>query len=88
MSAYWRVTEVRVVGDYAVWVRFKDGLEGVVRFLPGFFRGVFSHLSDPAKFRQVTVVGGAVTWPGELDLAPDAMHEEIKQRGGEWEVDK
>ncbi|MBI3902965.1 MAG: DUF2442 domain-containing protein [Nitrosomonadales bacterium] len=74
MSAYWRVNEVRVVGDNAVFVRF----------MPGFFRGVFSHLSDPVKFRQVTVVGGAVTWPGELDLAPDAMHEEIKQRGGEW----
>jgi hypothetical protein len=88
MPAYWRVTEVRVVGDYAVFVRFKDGLEGVVRFLPGFFRGVFSHLKDPAQFRQVTVVGGAVTWPGELDLAPDAMHDEIKQRGGEWVVEK
>lgn len=88
MSAYWRVSEVRVIDDYAVQVRFMDGLEGVVRFLPGFFRGVFSHLSDPAKFRQVTVVGGAVTWPGELDLAPDAMHEEIKLRGGEWVVDK
>jgi hypothetical protein len=88
MSAYWRVTEVSVVGDYAVRVRFVDGLEGIVRFLPGFFRGVFSHLSDPAKFRQVEVVGGAVTWPGELDLAPDAMHEEIKRRGGEWVVEK
>lgn len=82
MTAFWRVTEVRVVGDYAVFVRFKDGLEGVVRFLPGFFRGVFSHLVDPAKFSQVAVVGGVVTWPGDLDLAPNAMHEEIKQRGG------
>jgi len=87
MPAYWRVSEVRVIDDYAVQVRFIDGLEGVVRFLPGFFRGVFSHLVDPAKFSQVTVVGGAVTWPGELDLAPDAMHEEIK-RHGEWVVDK
>jgi hypothetical protein len=24
---------------------------------------------------------GAVTWPGEIDLAPDAMYEEIKQNG-------
>lgn len=88
MSVSWRVTEVSVVGDYAVRVRFVDGLEGVVRFLPSFFRGVFSHLSDPAQFRQVGVVGGAVTWPGELDLAPDAMHEAIKQRGGEWVVEK
>lgn len=88
MSASWRVTEVSVVADNAVRVRFMDGLEGIVRFLPGFFRGVFSHLSDPAQFRQVTVVHGAVTWPGELDLAPDAMHEEIKRRGGEWVVEK
>jgi len=87
MAAYWRVNEVRVIDDYAVWVRFVDALEGVVRFLPGFFRGVFSHLIDPAQFRQVTVVGGAVTWPGELDLAPDAMHEEIKRHGGEWVVE-
>jgi hypothetical protein len=77
-----------VIEDYAVKVRFIDGLEGIVRFLPGFFRGVFSHLNDPKKFRQVSVVGGAVTWPGELDLAPDVMHEEIKQRCGVWVVDR
>ncbi len=88
MAAYWRVTEVSVIEDHAVRVRFKDGLEGVVRFLPGFFRCVFSHLSDPAQFRQIKVEAGAVTWPCELDLAPDAMHEEIKQRGGEWVVEK
>ena len=77
MPAYWRMSEVQVVDDYAVQVRF----------LPGFFRGVFSHLLDPAQFRQVKVIGGAVTWPGDFDLAPDAMHEEIKLRG-EWMVDK
>lgn len=84
MAAYWRVSEVRVIEDRAIWVRFNDGLEGVVRFPPDFFQGVFSHLSAPEKFREVSMVGGAVTWPGELDLAPDAMHEEIKRRGGEW----
>lgn len=88
MPAYWRASEVRVIEEHPLWVRFKDGLEDTVRFLPGFFRGVFSHLNDPEKIRQVTVVGGAVTWPSKLDLAPDAMHEEIKQRGGEWAMDK
>jgi hypothetical protein len=29
------------------------------------------------------VTHGAVTWPGEIDLAPDAMYAEIK-RGGHW----
>jgi hypothetical protein len=79
----WDVTNVEVVGNHALKVRFRDGVEGVVKFLPGFFRGVFSHLGDQAQFRQVTLVDGVVTWPGDLDLAPDAMHKEIKARG-EW----
>jgi len=85
-SAYWSVTEVKIIADYTLSVRFKDGLEGVVRFLPGFFRGVFSHLIDNTEFHRVSVVDGAVTWPNNLDLAPDAMHAEIQQRG-EWIVD-
>lgn len=79
MAAYWRVSEVRVIEDRAVWVRFADGLEGVVRFSPDFFQGVFSHLTAPDKFREVTVVDGAVTWPGGLDIAPDAMYEDVRR---------
>lgn len=86
MAAPWRISDVRVVEDYTINVRFLDGLEGVVRFNPGFFRGVFSHLVDPDQFRRVTVVNGAVTWPGDLDLAPDAMHQRIQQNG-EWVLD-
>jgi Protein of unknown function (DUF2442) len=78
---YWDVTEVKVIDDKAIHVRFKDGLEGDVRFGPNFFCGVFSHLVDPHRFRDVGVVGGAVTWPGELDLAPDRMHADIVARG-------
>ncbi len=78
MAAYWRVSEVRVIEDRAVWVRFADGLEGVVRFPPDFFQGVFSPLSAPEKFREISVVGGIVTWPGGLDIAPDTMYDEVK----------
>jgi len=79
----WDVTEVKLAGEFEILVRFRDGVEGVVKFLPSFFRGVFSHLCDQAFFRQVTVIDGVVTWPGELDLAPDAMHDQLK-RNGQW----
>jgi hypothetical protein len=36
-------------------------------------------------FSQAALVYGAVTWPGELDIAPDAMYEEIKA-DGEWNM--
>lgn len=81
----WDVAEVRVAGEYALEVRFRDGLAGAVKFTPTFFRGVFSHLSDHEEFRKVHVVDGVVTWPGELDLAPDAMYAQISQNG-EWLV--
>jgi len=85
MVAPWRVAEVQVIEDRTIRVRFVDGLEGVVCFSPDFFRGVFAHLIDSVRFQEVAVVGGAVTWPGDLDLAPDAMYDEIKLRG-EWVV--
>lgn len=42
---------------------------------------VFAALRDPGVFAQVEVVLGAVTWPGELDLAPDAMYDALKAKG-------
>ena len=77
----WRVTSCDIVGSYRLRVRFRDGSEGDVQFGPSFFYGVFAHLIDPAKFAEVDVVLGAVTWPGELDMAPDAMHAEIAAHG-------
>jgi len=79
----WDVIEIRLAGEFAIWVRFKDGVEGVVKFLPTAFRGIFANLRDQSQFQQVTIVDGVVTWPGELDLAPDAMHDELK-KNGQW----
>ncbi len=79
----WEVTEVEIVDKYALRVRFKDGSAGVIRFSPTFFRDGFSPLHEHAQFQQVQLVDGVVTWAGELDLAPDAMHKEIRQHG-EW----
>jgi hypothetical protein len=34
-------------------------------------------------FSQVHIDHGALTWPGDVDLAPDAMYDAIKTHG-EW----
>ncbi len=51
--------------------------------LPSHLYGVFEKLKDPAFFNRIQVTDGFVSWPDELDLAPDAMYDEIKQHG-EW----
>jgi hypothetical protein len=77
------VIDVQPVMPMALQVRFADGTAGQVRFEPSHLTGVFEALKDPIVFAQARVVAGAVTWPGDLDLAPDAMYAEIKSRG-EW----
>jgi hypothetical protein len=85
-SMPWHVTEVRPLGGYRLRVRFQDGLSGEVD-MSGFVRspnaGVFASLADPALFAQAYISRGAVAWPGDLDLAPDAMHREIR-KSGRW----
>ena len=80
----WRVVEVHPLSNFRLRVRFVDGLEGMVdmtALIHSSTAGVFAQLADPSRFAQAFVVHGAVTWPGEIDLAPDAMYAEIKKLG-------
>jgi hypothetical protein len=45
--------------------------------------GVFAALADQEEFAKVGIGYGAVMWANGLDLAPDAMYEELK-RSGVW----
>mgnify|MGYP003524644373 FL=1 len=58
-----------------------DGVAGEVEFRDSFFFGVFAALRDPAAFAQVRCEHGYVEWPGDLELAPDAMYAEIRESG-------
>lgn len=83
---YWNVTTVDSPQHLVLKVKFEDGLEGFVRFKLSHLTGVFEALKDENYFKQVFIQYGAITWPGELDIAPDAMHAEIK-KNGEWVLD-
>jgi hypothetical protein len=80
---YWDVIAVKPESYLTLSVYFSDGLQGHVHFLQEHLTGVFSPLKDPSFFEQVFVDNGVVTWPGELDLAPDAMYHAIKKQG-QW----
>lgn len=83
-NADWRVTAVQPLDDYRLKVSFRDGLTGEVDLAPMLSSeraGVFVPLRVPQRFREAYLEGGVVTWPGGLDLAPDAMYDEIKARG-------
>ncbi len=74
----WDVVEVRAEEGTTLWVRFADGTSGHYRLDPRDLTGVLEPLKDAEVFRQVFVDHGAVAWPGEIDLAPDAMYHEVR----------
>ncbi len=77
---------VEALPAFRLKVSFLDGTEGTVDMsarVRSADAGVFAVLADPERFAEVFVDYGVVTWPGEIDLAPDAMHGAI-QATGEW----
>jgi hypothetical protein len=75
-----RVTEVKVLEPYSLWLRFSDGVEGTIDLSALIGQGVFRALSDPQEFAKVAVdeVTHTVTWPSGVDLCPDSLYEDIK----------
>ena len=74
---YWDVVEVKPEPHYCLFVRFKDGQAGRVHLREEDLTGVLAPLRDAQFFEQVFIDCGAVAWPGEIDLAPDAMYSQI-----------
>jgi hypothetical protein len=78
---YWDVVEVKPEPEYRLFVRFKDGLAGCVQLRPEELTGALAPLLDAQFFGQVFIDCGAVAWPGEIDLAPDAMYAQVASQG-------
>lgn len=81
---HWDVVEVKAEAHYRLFVRFQDGLAGHVQLRPEEMTGALAPLRDEPFFGQVFIDHGAAAWPGEIELAPDALYARIAgmQRGG------
>ena len=77
----WRLASVQPLPGLRLRVQFLDGTQGVLELAPLIHApdaGVFAALRDEALFSQAHLEYGAVCWPGELDMAPDAMYDAVK----------
>jgi hypothetical protein len=79
-NMYWDVVEVKPEPGYRLFVRFRDGRAGHVQLQKEELTGVLSPLLDEQFFERVSIDCGAVAWPGEIDLAPDAMYAQLAGR--------
>ena len=80
----WDVVEVKIIDEHLIAVTFADGLQGKVymgRLINSKDAGIFERLRDPSVFKQVHIELGTLVWPGEIDLPPHVMHDEIERNG-------
>lgn len=78
------ITSAKVVGQHKLQLTFSDGTVGVVDFNDEDWTGIFAPLADPDYFASVSVDPemGTVVWPNGVDMAPDALYDDVKAAAG------
>jgi hypothetical protein len=83
--AVWSITHFKLLPGFKIEVTFADGTSGIADLSPRLLQGPlgdgFDALCDERVFSAAYLEHGALTWPGGIDLAPDAMYERIRASG-------
>ena len=71
-----KVTGVRALKDFQLWVRFNNGEMRIFDFKPLLKTPAYAPLSDPEKFNEVYIDYGVPVWDGgDIDIAPEYLYE-------------
>ena len=67
---------VRALEPYKIWVKFDDGVEGILDYSDIAGQGVFKVWEDPDFFKKVFIDNDlhVVSWPGELEFDRENMY--------------
>ena len=71
-------TEVKPLEHYRLWVKYSDGVEGIVDLSGLAGDGVFALWNDYAEFQRVHIgPSGEIAWNEQIDMCPDAIYLKI-----------
>lgn len=78
-----KVSGVRPLDDFRLWVRFNTGEAKVFDFKPLLDKPAFAPLAEKAVFDGVYIDYGVTVWnDGEIDIAPEALYKDGVAAGG------
>ena len=74
-----KLKEAKYQGDYRVWLKFADGVEGEVDLEKELWGEVFQPLKDKARFAELSVNEDIDTlvWPNGADFAPEFLYQQL-----------
>ncbi len=72
---YYDAVKIVPLEGFRLHIAFADGKEGIFDCTPLIETGgVFRALSSPDVFHQTTIEDGVITWPGDMDIAPETVY--------------
>lgn len=69
------VVSVQVGADYALLLEFENGEKRLFDMRPYLDKKPFIRIKDVPLFAQARVDYGTVTWPGNIDIAPETLYD-------------
>ena len=74
-----KIIEVKPLENYKIWIKFSDGVSGVVDLSNLEGRGVFKLWKNKKFFNSVKInpLTNTVSWGEEIDLCPDTLYAKI-----------
>ena len=69
------VRTVKTVADFGLLLTFTNGEQRHFDMRPYLHYPVFRRLENPAFFALARVDYSTVTWPGEIDIAPETLYD-------------
>ena len=67
--------EVKSLDNYRLWVKYSDGIEGIVDLSDFAGDGVFELWNNYQAFQNVHIgPSGEIAWSDQVDMCPDAIY--------------
>lgn len=77
-------TEIRALDNDQLWVKFSDGVEGIVDLSDFAGKGVFALWNDYQEFQKVYIgPDDEIAWSEQIDMCPDAIYLKVTGKKAE-----
>lgn len=76
--------DVKPLDNFRLWIRYADGVEGVVDLSELAGKGVFALWNDYREFEKVHIgPSGEIAWNDQIDMCPDALYLKVTGKSPE-----
>jgi hypothetical protein len=74
-----KLQDLEYRGDYRIWIKFADGVEGEVDLEKELWGEMFEPLKVRARFAELSLDENleTIVWPNGADFAPEFLYEQL-----------